>query len=73
MLVSICNGPVPQGCCLRSRLRTHRLLRRGMIFSRDNRAVNMSDLFRSSDAQMARLNSYLPKSHGKPRVDDSRV
>ena len=30
----------------------------------------MSDLFRLSDAQIARLHRYLPKSHGKPRVDD---
>ncbi|MEO9781428.1 MAG: IS5/IS1182 family transposase, partial [Sedimentitalea sp.] len=30
----------------------------------------MSDLFWLSDAQMARLKPYFPKSHGKPRVDD---
>lgn len=28
----------------------------------------MSDLFWLSDAQMARLEPYFPKSHGKPRV-----
>ena len=33
----------------------------------------MSDLFWLSDAQMARLEPYFPKSHGKPRVDDCRV
>ena len=31
----------------------------------------MSDLFWLIDAQMARLEPYFPKSHGKPRVDDS--
>jgi len=33
----------------------------------------MLDLFRLSEAQMARLEPYFPKSHGKPRVDDRRV
>ena len=33
----------------------------------------MSDLFWLSDEQMARLAPFFPKSHGKPRVDDSRV
>lgn len=33
----------------------------------------MSNLFWLSDAQMARLEPYFPKSHGKPRVDDRRV
>ncbi|PZX10294.1 transposase [Palleronia aestuarii] len=33
----------------------------------------MSDLFWLSDAQMARLKTYFPRSHGKPRVDDRRV
>ena len=33
----------------------------------------MSDLFWLSDAQMARLEPYFPKSHGKPRVDDRCV
>lgn len=33
----------------------------------------MSDLFWISDAQMARLGPFFPKSHGKPRVDDRRV
>ena len=33
----------------------------------------MSDFFWLSDAQMARLEPFLPKSHGKPRVDDRRV
>ena len=33
----------------------------------------MPDLFWLSDAQMARLEPFFPKSHGKPRVDDRRV
>ena len=33
----------------------------------------MSDLFWLTDAQMARLVPFFPKSHGKPRVDDRRV
>jgi len=33
----------------------------------------MSDLFWLSDAQMARLKPFFPKSHGKLRVDDKRV
>ncbi|WOI35463.1 IS5 family transposase (plasmid) [Tritonibacter scottomollicae] len=33
----------------------------------------MSDLFWLSDAQMARLERFFPKSRGKPRVDDRRV
>ena len=33
----------------------------------------MSNLFWLSDAQMARLQPFFPKSHGKPRVDDRRV
>ena len=33
----------------------------------------MSDLVWLSDAQMARLEPFFPKSHGKPRVDDRRV
>ncbi|MCA2009797.1 IS5/IS1182 family transposase, partial [Cribrihabitans pelagius] len=28
----------------------------------------MSDLFWLTDAQMARLEPFFPKSHGKPRV-----
>ena len=32
----------------------------------------MSDLYWLTDEQMARLEPYLPKSHGKPRVDDRR-
>ena len=39
----------------------------------ENRAVTMSDLFWLTDAQMARLEPFFPKSHGKPRVDDRRV
>ena len=33
----------------------------------------MSNLFWLTDAQMARLSPFFPKSHGKPRVDDRRV
>nr|WP_111301835.1 IS5 family transposase [Paracoccus saliphilus] len=33
----------------------------------------MSDLFWLRDEQVARLKPFLPKSHGKPRVDDKRV
>jgi len=33
----------------------------------------MSDLFWLTDAQMARLEPFSPKSHGKPRVDHKRV
>ncbi len=33
----------------------------------------MSDFFWLTDAQMARLEPFLPKSHGNPRVDDRRV
>jgi len=33
----------------------------------------MSDLYRLTDEQMARLEPYFPASHGRPRVDDRRV
>ena len=33
----------------------------------------MSDLYWLTDEQMARLEPYFPKSHGRPRVDDRRV
>tara|TARA_R110002094_G_scaffold43417_4_gene55532 strand:- start:610 stop:957 length:348 start_codon:yes stop_codon:yes gene_type:complete len=33
----------------------------------------MSDLYWLTEAQMARLEPFFPKSHGKPRVDDRRV
>ncbi len=33
----------------------------------------MSNLFWLTDAQMARLKPFFPKSLGKPRVDDRRV
>ena len=33
----------------------------------------MSGLIWLSDAQMARLEPFSPKSRGKPRVDDGRV
>ncbi|MDR6126375.1 transposase [Sphingomonas sp. SORGH_AS802] len=33
----------------------------------------MSDLFWLTDEQMGQLRPFLPKGHGKPRVDDRRV
>jgi transposase len=33
----------------------------------------MNNLFWLTDAQMARLQPFFPKSHGEPRVDDRRV
>jgi len=33
----------------------------------------MSDLYWLTEAQLARLEPFFPKSHGKPRVDDRRV
>ena len=33
----------------------------------------MGNLYWLSEAQMERLKRFLPKSHGKPRVDDGRV
>jgi len=33
----------------------------------------MSDLYWLTDDQMARLQPFFPRSHGKPRVDDRRV
>jgi transposase len=33
----------------------------------------MSNLFWLSDAQIALIEPFVPKSHGKPRVDDKRV
>ncbi|GAA2968755.1 hypothetical protein GCM10010518_62870 [Kitasatospora cinereorecta] len=33
----------------------------------------MSNLFWLTDEQMARLQPFFPKSHGRPRVDDRRV
>ncbi len=33
----------------------------------------MSNFFWLTDAQMARLEPFFPKSHGSPRVDDRRV
>ena len=33
----------------------------------------MSNLFWLTDAQIARLRPFFPKSHGVPRVDDRRV
>jgi len=33
----------------------------------------MSNLFWLTEAQMARLRPFFPKSYGRPRVDDLRV
>jgi len=33
----------------------------------------MSGLYWLTDEQMAKLAPFIPKSHGKPRVDDKRV
>jgi transposase len=33
----------------------------------------MNNLFWLTDAQLARLQPFFPKSHGRPRVDDRRV
>ena len=33
----------------------------------------MSDLYWLTDEQMARLEPFFSKSHGRPRVDDRRV
>lgn len=33
----------------------------------------MSNFFWLTGAQMARLEPFFPKSHGRPRVDDRRV
>ena len=33
----------------------------------------MRDLFWLTDEQMARLEPFFPKSHGRPRVDDRQV
>lgn len=44
---------------------------------RDSRLRNgggdMSDVYLLSDTQMAKLEPFLPKSHGKPHVDEKRV
>ncbi len=38
-----------------------------------NGGGDMSDLYWLSDTQMAKLEPFLSKSYGKPRVDDKRV
>lgn len=47
--------------------------RMAACFTVQKRGVNMSDLFWLTDAQMACLEPFFPKPHGKPRVDDRRV
>ena len=44
-----------------------------MIQAPELTGVMMSNLFWLTDVQMARLQPFFPKSHGKPRVDDRRV
>lgn len=44
-----------------------------MIQAPELMGVLMSNLFWLTDAQMARLEPFFPKYHGKPRVDDRRV
>ena len=39
----------------------------------EKRSGDMNDLIWLTDAQMARIAPFLPRSHGKPRVDDRRV
>ncbi len=39
----------------------------------EKREVDIYDLFWLNLAQMALLKQFLPKSHGKPRVDNRRV
>jgi transposase len=50
------------------------LIRQSECDSRLEKASgDMSNLFWLTEAQMARLEPFFPKSHGKPRVDDRRV
>ena len=44
-----------------------------VIQSPELTGVIMSNLYWLTDEQMARLQPFFPKSHGKPRVDDRRV
>ncbi len=44
-----------------------------MIHGSSKRIGDTSDLYWLSDAQMAKLEPFFPKSHGKPRVDEKRV
>ncbi len=44
-----------------------------MIQALELTGVMMSNLFWLTDAQMARLRPFFPKSHGVRRVDDRRV
>ncbi len=41
-----------------------------MIHIRSKRSSDVSELFCLTDGQMAKLSPFLPKFHGKPRVDD---
>jgi hypothetical protein len=36
-------------------------------------ALQMSDHYWLSEAQLERIKPYFPQSHGKPRVDDRRA
>ena len=44
-----------------------------MLDVRSKWSGDMSDLYWLSDEQMAKLEPFFPKSHGKPRVNDKRV
>src|SRR6056297_2146041 len=44
-----------------------------MIHGSEKASGDMSNLFWRTEAQMARLEPFFPKSHGRPRVDDRRV
>jgi transposase len=44
-----------------------------VIQAPERTGVTTSNLFWLTDAQMARLRPFFPKSHGVPRVDDRRV
>ena len=43
------------------------------IWFRPREETRVSDLFWLTDEPVERLRPFLPKSHGKPRVDDRRV
>lgn len=56
--------PSGQDALIVNALRDSRLLKR---------SSDMSDLFRLTDAQMAKFSPFFRKSDGEPRVDDRRV
>lgn len=44
-----------------------------MIHGSKKRSADMSDLYWLTDAQIAKLEPFFPKSRGKPRVENKRV